>query len=308
MGVVVGRRRACAVGFRAGGRVGSALHSPSAPPPHHSSPPHSNSRESAFAAHSVTAVGVAREHSVWPVVVTAWHVMRVCCVALARITAVARARGRRLAQPRAAVLRPPCCPPTAATSLTHSNARHSLNSTRHTRSHLRLSLATHPPPLPACMPLLLSPSLLFRLHAHARAAAHVEAGEGVQAGVVQGVAAGARREGKLRQLLRGGGGVFSFYTLHCNWRSLLRWVDWGECAWGSERGVRGAMVDVAWCMQDAGHMPLGEEPPACTSHPHALHMRGPLAAPLLLSHHHSLLRPAYHPPANACPCECVDEA
>ncbi|CAI5988587.1 unnamed protein product [Closterium sp. NIES-64] len=147
-------------------------------------------------------------------------------------------RGRRLAQPRAVVLRSPCCPPTAATSLTHSNARHSLNSTGHTRSHLRLSLATHPPPLPACMPLLLSPTLRFRLHAHAPAAAHVGAGEGVQAGV-QGVAARARRESELRQLLRGGGGVFSFYSLRCNWRWLLRWVDWGECAWGSERGVWG---------------------------------------------------------------------
>ncbi|CAI5488264.1 unnamed protein product [Closterium sp. Naga37s-1] len=177
-----------------------------------------------------------------------------------------------------------------------------------------LSLATDPPPLPACMPLLLSPALRFRLHAH-RAAAYVGAGEGVQAGV-QGVAAGARREGKLRQLLRGGRGVFSFYSLRCNWRSLLRWVDWGVCAWGSERGVwgravwgfggvRGAMVDVAWCMQDKGHMTLGEELPACTSHPHALHMRGPLAAPLLLSIHHSLLRPAYHPPANACLCCCL---
>ncbi|CAI7932528.1 unnamed protein product [Closterium sp. NIES-54] len=43
MGVVVASRRACAAGFRAGGRVGSALNSPSAPPPHDSSPPNSAS-------------------------------------------------------------------------------------------------------------------------------------------------------------------------------------------------------------------------------------------------------------------------
>ncbi|CAI5498142.1 unnamed protein product [Closterium sp. Naga37s-1] len=199
MGVVVASRRACAVGFRAGARVGSALHSPSAPPPHHSSPPHS-----AFPWGACP----------WALVDDGLpnHVL-LCC-----------------ALPAAHPPPPPPSPtPTPATPSTPPATR---------ALTLRLSLATHPPPLPACMPLLLSPTLRFRLHAHAPAAAHVGAGEGVQAGV-QGVAAGARREGELRQLLRGGTGVFSFYSLRCNWRWLLRWVDWGECAWGSERGVWG---------------------------------------------------------------------
>ncbi|CAI5498162.1 unnamed protein product [Closterium sp. Naga37s-1] len=199
MGVVVARRRACAVGFRAGGRVGSALHSPSAPPPHHSSPPHS-AFPSGACPWALVDDGLPN------------HVL-LCC-----------------ALPAAHPPPPPPSPtPTPATPSTPPATR---------ALTLRLSLATHPPPLPACMPLLLSPTLRFRLHAHAPAAAHVGAGEGVQAGV-QGVAAGARREGELRQLLRGGAGVFSFYSLRCNWRWLLRWVDWGECAWGSERGVWG---------------------------------------------------------------------
>ncbi|CAI5498143.1 unnamed protein product [Closterium sp. Naga37s-1] len=108
MGVVVARRRACAVGFRAGARVGSALHSPSAPPPHHSSPP----------------------HSAFPWGACPWALV-----------------DDGLPN-HAAVLRPPCCPPTAATSHIHSNARHSLNSTRHMRSH--------PPPLPRHTPAALA--------------------------------------------------------------------------------------------------------------------------------------------------------